>query len=247
MQFNMDKWVQLNNHVAGRDKIARFVQYASRAVWDTLEKKDLSPALTDNFKTLEYILSTFRKLLRFGKCLDVFYASLRTIHYPDLAIRVTLTLGKLSQALFLLADHFMWLARTGLFKSINTKKWSKFANKYWLLSIIMNLCRDVYEIYRLLDLHKASVKSGISRCNAVPMRLNSPRELSRIALHSYAMILGHKDVFVDTVKNVCDFFIPLTALGYTNMSPRTIGLLGAISSLAGLYALIEPKAKLTPA
>uniref|UniRef100_A0A1L8ECG2 Putative peroxisomal bioproteinsis protein peroxin n=1 Tax=Haematobia irritans TaxID=7368 RepID=A0A1L8ECG2_HAEIR len=243
--MNMDKWVQLNNQAAGRDKIARLIQYASRALWDSLEAADHSPAMVENFKSLEYILSTFRKLLRFGKCLDVFYASLRTIHYPDLAIRVTLTTSKLSQALFLFADHFLWLARTGLFKSIDAKKWGQYANKYWLLSIIMNLCRDVYEIFRLMDLHKASVRSGISR--NIPCRIRSTKDLSRLALQSYAMVLGHKDVFVDTLKNACDFFIPLTALGYTKLTPRTIGMLGAISSIAGLIALLEPTAKLTPA
>lgn len=185
-------------------------------------------------------------MLRFGKCLDVFYASLRTIHYPDLAVRITLTMGKLSQALFLFADHFLWLARTGLFKSIDTRKWGKYANKYWLLSIIMNLCRDVYEIFRVMDLHKASVRSGISRSTVVPCRITSPKDFRRLALYSYGLVLGHKDVFVDTVKNVCDFFIPLTALGYTKLTPRTIGLLGTISSLAGLIAMLEPSAKLTP-
>lgn len=143
------------------------------------------------------------------------------------------------------ADHFLWLARTGLFKSIDAKKWGKYANKYWLLSIIMNLCRDVYEIFRLLDLHKASVRSGISR--SIPCRIKSPKDFSRLALQSYALVLGHKDIFVDTVKNVCDFFIPLTALGYTKLTPRTIGVLGAISSVAGLIAMVVPAAKLTPA
>ncbi|KAM7345046.1 peroxisomal biogenesis factor 11ab [Cochliomyia hominivorax] len=242
--MNMDKWVQLNNQAAGRDKIARLIQYASRALWDSLESADMRPGMVEDFKSLEYILSTFRKLLRFGKCLDVFYTSLRTIHYPDLVIRVTLTMGKISQALFLFADHFLWLARTGLFKSIDAKKWGKYANKYWLLSIIMNLCRDMYEIFRLMDLHRASVKSGISR--SIPIRINSLKDFSRLALHSYGLVLGHKDVVVDTVKNICDFFIPLTALGYTKLTPRTIGILGAISSIAGLIALTEPTAKLTP-
>lgn len=187
---------------------------------------------------------SFILVLRFGKCLDVFKASLRTIHYPDLAIRVTLTMGKISQALFLFADHFLWLARTGLFKSIDAKKWGKYANKYWLLSVIMNLCRDVYEIFRLMDLYKASSKSGI--CRSIPVRIHSPKDFSCLALYSYGLVLSHKDVFVDTIKNLCDFFIPLTALGYTKLTPRTIGILGAISSMAGLIALIEPTAKLTP-
>ncbi|XP_054738360.1 peroxisomal membrane protein 11B [Anastrepha obliqua] len=246
--MNLDKWVQLNSQTAGRDKVARLVQYTSRALWDLLESADMSPALADSFKTVEYILSTFRKLLRFGRCVDIFYSSLRTIHYPDLTIRVTLTLSKLSQSLFLLADHFMWLARTGLFKDINSKRWGEFANKYWLLSIIMNLCRDVYEIFRLLDLRRASIKSGITRVSDSnsPLRVSSLRDFNRLALHSFALILIHKDVAVDTIKNLCDLFIPLTGLGYTKLSPRTIGLLGAISSAAGLWALLEPTAKLTP-
>lgn len=53
--------MQLNNQAGGRDKIARLIQYASRAMWDSLEAANSSPALVDNFKTIEYILSTFRK------------------------------------------------------------------------------------------------------------------------------------------------------------------------------------------
>lgn len=184
-------------------------------------------------------------VLRFGKGLDVFYASLRTIHYPDLTIRVTLTMSKISQAIFLLADHLLWLARTGL-TTVNAKRWSEVANKYWLFSIIMNLCRDFYEIMRVADLHKASCRGGITRCKIQPS-INSPADVKRLALQSYALMLGHKDIFVDTLKNMCDVFIPLTALGYTSLTPRTIGLLGAVSSAAGLWALLEPTAKLTPA
>lgn len=129
---------------------------------------------------------------------------------------------------------------------MNAKRWSNIANKYWLFSIIMNLCRDSYEILRVLDLHRSCSKSGISRCR-IPASINSPEDFKRLALQSYVLMQGHKDIVVDTVKNACDFFIPLTALGYTSLTPRTIGLLGAISSLAGLWALLEPRAKLTPA
>lgn len=59
--FNMDKLVQLNNQAAGRDKIARLIQYSSRALWDALEKTHTNPNLVHQFKTIEYILSTFRK------------------------------------------------------------------------------------------------------------------------------------------------------------------------------------------
>lgn len=243
----METWIRINSETVGRDKIARLIQYLSRAIWDSLEQNELSPIVVDQFKTLEYILSSFRKLLRFGKCLDAFYSSLKSFHYPDVAIRITLTMGKLSQSLFLLADHIIWLSRTGLFKNINPKKWGKIANKYWLLSIVMNLARDLYEIHRLIDLRSSCARSGITRGNTIPLSITSTRDLSRLALHSYSIVLGHKDVAVDTVKNVCDLFIPLTALGYTRLSAKTIGILGVLSSAAGLIALVQPKAKLLPA
>ena len=37
------------------------IQYASRALWDSLESADMRPGMVEDFKSLEYILSTFRK------------------------------------------------------------------------------------------------------------------------------------------------------------------------------------------
>lgn len=186
-------------------------------------------------------------VLRFGRCLDVFYGSLKSIHHHDYTLRITLTLSKLCQALYLFADHFLWLARAGLLSEINLRKWTRHANKYWLLSVIMNLCRDFYEIMNLWDLHRTACRSDLRAQPSPVVSIRSPRDFARLALHSYSLMLDHKDVLVDTVKNTCDLFIPLTALGFTNLTPRTIGMLGAISSVAGIMALVTPSAKLLPA
>ncbi|KAG4077060.1 hypothetical protein HA402_016047 [Bradysia odoriphaga] len=110
----MESLIKLNGQLSGRDKLARLVQYSCRTLWDCLQG-DSNIELIDKIKTLEYILSSFRKLLRFGKCADVLYASLKTIHNPDVTLRLTLTLSKISQAIFLFADHIIWLSahRTG--------------------------------------------------------------------------------------------------------------------------------------
>lgn len=205
--------------------------------------------------------------MRFGKCLEVFYSSLKTIHYPDLMIRFTLTFSKLAQTLFLLSDHMLWLSRTGLFRSINSKKWTQLSNKYWLLAIIMNLSRDVYEIMQLIDIHYTSTKnkstiittslsrattsitSSITRLNLSNISSISyltRHDINRLTLYSYSLLYAHRDIVIDTVKNFCDVFIPLTALGYTNLTPRTIGILGVISSIAGLITILEPSTKLMP-
>lgn len=182
-------------------------------------------------------------MLRLGKCVDVFYGALSSVHNPDVTLRLTLTLSKISSALFLFADHILWFARTGLFKRINVKKWTDLASKYWFLSIVMNLVRDLYEISRIINSDYDRIKSaGSAVCG-----IRSLTDLSHASLKTYACLITHKAVVLDTVKNTCDFFIPLTALGHTKLTPRTIGILGVISTIAGAIAVAQPSAKLIPA
>lgn len=196
----------------------------------------------------------FPAVLRFGKCIDLLYAAQKSIHHTNIPLRVTITLSKVAQALYLYADHIIWLSRSGLTKATDAKKWNDEANKYWFIAITMNLCRDLYEISRLID---RTLKSDR---NAAKQTLHrwlfdtdrniatlSKQDLARTSMHVYGFLYEHRDIFVDTTKNLCDVFIPLTALGYTSLKPRTVGLLGMISSVAALYCLIQPTAKLLPA
>lgn len=195
----------------------------------------------------------FFAVLRFGKCIDVLYAAQRTIHHTNITLRLTLTLSKIATALYLYADHIIWLSRTGLTKSIDAKKWNDTANKYWFVSIVMNLCRDFYELSRLID---RTINSGNGRTKQTlyrwmfdtnsHMTALSKQDMRKISLELYAYIYENRAIFIDTTKNLCDVFIPLTALGYTKLKPRTVGLLGVVSSIAAIIVLLQPAAKLQP-
>lgn len=118
----------------------------------------------------------------------------------------------------------------------------------------MNLCRDLYELSKLIDRtlknDKGMAKQSMQRWlfdtdrNIATL---SREDLSRTSMRLCAFVYEHRDIFIDTTKNLCDMFIPLTALGHTSLKPRTIGILGMISSMAALYVLIQPSAKLMPA
>lgn len=201
---------------------------------------------SDNFILFYFSLP----VLRFGKCIDVIYAAQRTIHHSNVTLRLTLTLSKIAQALFLYADHIIWLSRTGLVKSIDAKKWNDTANKYWFVSIVMNLCRDLYELSQLIDRTlngrtKQTFYSWLFHTNANISTLTK-RDLSKASLQVYSYMYENRDIFIDTTKNLCDVFIPLTALGYTKLKPRTVGILGVISSIAAIYVILQPSAKLQP-
>jgi len=232
----METLIKLNNQTAGRDKIARLVQYLSRLLWYRFEQQNKHGV--HGLKNLEYQLSTFRKLLRLGRCVDSLYATLAILRHPNPTVRFTITLSKISNALFLLADHFLWLGRADLC-SVNTSKWSRISNKYWLYSITLNLVRDFYEIMQILKAESGRIipKAGCKNLN----------DIFKSSGRAVMCIQENRAVTVDTVKNCCDFFIPLTALGHVKLSPGTVGLLGVISSIAGIVALVEPLAKLSPA
>ncbi|XP_015605281.1 peroxisomal membrane protein 11B isoform X2 [Cephus cinctus] len=232
----MDTVIKINNQTIGRDKIIRLLQYGSRACWYYAQNGHSSTHSIDVLKSLEYTFSSFRKLLRMGTFLDSLYSALKIMKYPDLIVRVTLTMSKISNALFLLADHIIWIGRAGVFQ-VNIEKWSNVANRYWLMTIIMNLVRDVYEIVQIIE------RKSMSSRNRTSLTLQN-----NILQQCYYILRveDHKDVLVDFVKNGCDLFIPLTALGYTRLSPGVIGLLGFISSAVGLYSLVYPMTKLSP-
>ncbi|EZA57708.1 hypothetical protein DMN91_002975 [Ooceraea biroi] len=219
----MDIVIKVNELTTGRDKIIRLLQYASRTYWYYAQNSNRTKYSAEILRSLEFTFSSFRKLLRLGRCVDSLYSATKVLKHPDLILRTTLVSAKLANALYLLSDHFIWMGRVGIFK-VNLDKWNKAANKYWLVNIIMNIMRDVYEIIKIMQ-YKGTV-------------LRQQRTVS--------CLKDHKDVVMDTVKNACDLFIPLTALGITRCTPGTVGLLGVISSFIGLYTIVNPDYKLYP-
>ncbi|XP_065167105.1 peroxisomal membrane protein 11B [Atheta coriaria] len=230
----MEVLIKLNTQTAGRDKIARLLQYLSRLLWHRLKQSHCGGV--DNLKNLEYQLSTFRKLLRFGRFADSLYTTLPLFQHHNTTIKLTVILSKIANALFLFADHILWMGRSDVM-SVNTDKWAKISNKYWLYSITMNLVRDFYEIRMILKHNQSKIYTD---------RVCSVQECLTVCKRAFDCVQHDKAVMIDTVKNVCDFFIPLNALGHVKLSPGTVGLLGVISSIAGLIVLMEPHKKLSP-
>ncbi|XP_033337924.2 peroxisomal biogenesis factor 11ab [Megalopta genalis] len=231
----MEKIIKLNEQTAGRDRLVRLLQYGSRTYWYYAQNIGVTQHSAEVIRSLEYTLSSFRKLLRLGRCLDSIHAGLKIMKHPDTVLRVILVASKIANALFLFTDHIIWIGRVGLHK-VNIEKWTKTSNKCWLLSIIMNLIRDIHEIVKILG-HEG--KNAF--LNTSKISLNTWKQYEM-----FIPIRNHKEVVMDTVKNGCDLLIPLTALGYTKLTPGTIGLCGVISSLVGLYTIVYPLYKLTP-
>lgn len=168
------------------------------------------------------------------------YSALHTINLPDPVVRATLTMSRITSSLFLFADNVLWLQNVGLV-NVDRTKWVRISSKFWLYSILMNLIRDAYEINRILaeDRRKRA-------CYGIPLgsSLNTEAFPELVAIKKWVM--ANKSVSVDTLKNVCDMWIPLAALGHVHLSPTTVGFLGTISSAAAVLQIIDFSARLSP-
>ncbi|XP_034170819.1 peroxisomal biogenesis factor 11ab isoform X2 [Osmia lignaria lignaria] len=73
----MDIVLKLNEQTVGRDKIIRLLQYGSRAYWYYAQNTRSTQHSAEVLRSLEYTFSSFRKLLRLGRCLDSLYSALK--------------------------------------------------------------------------------------------------------------------------------------------------------------------------
>lgn len=132
----------------------------------------------------------------------------------------------------MLADHVTWFTKLGLIKTDSTK-WSHRAFKFWLISIIFNLVRDLYELCNIYINERYRKKTSNGS--------NSSISTFKRALKS------HPEVVVDFLKNSADVIIPLAALGYCQCANKGItGLLGVVSSLSAICTIVAPSLKLSP-
>lgn len=130
-------------------------------------------------------------------------------------------------------------------KNIDTPKWNLRSNRYWLLSLIMTIIRDIYEINRVISTF--TMHKNLSACIVSSfVSIRTSKDVTACISSVTEFMFTYKHLTIDLVKNVCDLFIPLNSLGYVKLKPRMIGLLGVISSLMGLIVILNPNCKLLP-
>ncbi|KAK3602511.1 hypothetical protein CHS0354_029324 [Potamilus streckersoni] len=239
--------IKFNAQTNGRERICRLLQYISRFLLGYLEGRHNAADILEKLKKLEYMFSMTRKLLRFGKSLDFLQGALKTIHLEDYVLRMTLTLSKINQAFYLLIDHFIWAHNVGVVK-LNKQKWTDLSARFYIATLILNLVRDIYDIFCVIcqevKIYQARIKrsqyvNGDSNHSMVTQNQTKGKVVLRV-------FNENKPLFLDFIKNAADIPIPACTLGYLKLSQQTEGLLGVISSVIGVATVWNPLLKLVP-
>lgn len=183
--------------------------------------------------------------------------ALNTIHLQDHFYRYVLTFCNLNQACYLILDNLLWLNSINVIKIKNKAGYSKWCNKFWLFSSILYLARDFHDLVELVNLVNERIKKQSDPLNKYRLDENSGAYTSTSktaksadklkALEILRLILSNKKnqpLLLDTVKNTADIFLPLSSLGFIELSPGIQGLLGLISSLLSLLFVWDSTWKL---
>ena len=160
------------------------------------------------------------------------------MHLLDPFLRITLTINHLNRAGFLLIDHYLWLGKVG-WKKVD-QKWEFQSARFYLATIMLSILRDLYALHMtMVQLANARIKDnkGGRQSSAVV----APVQEIRNAL------VTNVPATVDLVKNLFDFVIPATKLGYIpGKHNGVLGFCGLMSSVIGAYQVARPEIKLKP-
>ncbi|KAK0153331.1 Peroxisomal membrane protein 11A [Merluccius polli] len=235
----MDTFVKFSNQSQGRDRIFRATQYACAL---------LKYLLRNNAEKKK--LLTKLQMLRLGNTVSAIETAKRTIHLADPVLNLCLTMANINRALYFLCDNVLWARSLGLIRDIDTERWSRNASRFYFATLVLNLTRDVYEISQLVA-QRARDKNTQERMR---QHLNDNHQVAEVIvpqLDAFLFLLqesfrANPAVALDTLKNICDLFIPMNHLGIYKTNGGVVGFCGLMSSLLGIVTLLHPSLKIKP-
>lgn len=236
----MDSWVRFNAQSQAKERVFRAAQYACTLLGYSLHRAGSAEKLRLTVSQLEAHMSLTRKLLRLGNSAEALEAAKRSIHLKDSVLRLCLTLSHLNRAMYFACDNLLWAGKTGLLPQLDQRKWSQRSFRYYLLALILNLVRDVYELRLLMECEARSRGTRVEEPHTAPSGAASQLQLLLSVLHHNPPLL------LELVKNSCDLFVPLDRLGLYSTGPGWVGACGLTSSVLSILTIVHPWLKLKP-
>ncbi|XP_026086678.1 peroxisomal membrane protein 11A-like [Carassius auratus] len=246
----METFISFTNQSQGRDRLFRATQYACALLKYLLRNEAKRKDLVKKLQFLESNMSSGRKLFRLGNTVNSIHAVKSTLNISDPVLRFCLSFANLNRALYFICDNILWARSIGLIRDIDKERWSLNSTRFYFLSLVMNLTRDVYVIIQLM------VQKSRDRHyqRKIDQHLNESPDVACVIvpqLDAFLFLLldslrNEPSVALDTLKNVCDLFIPLDKLGIYQTNAGVVGFCGLISSLLGILSVLRPSLKIKP-
>lgn len=133
---------------------------------------------------------------------------------------------------------------------MDKEKWNKLSSQFWLVTLVLGIIRDIYEIYNIfsheLRVHNARIAQR--KCFNGESDKNSHRHDSVLSTRQFVWrtLKDNQALVLDLVKNLADLVLPLESLGHVTASPGVQGLMGTLSSAIGIITTWNPLLRVVP-
>jgi peroxin-11B len=222
----------------GRDKLV--VQYLSRFLaWYTL-RTNSPQATVAQWAKLKANLGLVRKAMRIGKFVEHFRAAANAYDAKTLdpVIRFCTTGRQLGYGAYMLTDTLTYLDASGVRPSAMAKRMQVQAYKAWMTGLCFSVLNGVYTIYKSTSEEAAQTDKAVAAEKTVEVK-KLQRYVFDPACWKTTLLTPYSErsaAQTQLVSDLCDLFIPVSALGFINVDDGVVGLAGAVSSLIGLMA-----------
>jgi peroxin-11B len=225
----LDSLVKLLAQTAGKDKIAKLLQYGGKFInaWAAARAK---VDLAAKAKKIEGAASAARKVFRLGNELaevQKIRALLKTspIGNPLAALSLTRSVGMYWYWVF---DHLVWAANIGLAK-LDATKYAYYGSLAWCVGLISTILIDLQALK--INTHKEKALQ-VEQWNA-----GAKDGRAAVSLEMKGLKAKKNEILLNCVKNLADLFICVNLLKLVEFSQGKVGVLGLISGAIGTYQL----------
>jgi hypothetical protein len=206
----------------GRDKIGKLLQYGAKLMGGLVESGNLDPELNKNLQAFEGSLSAGRRYTRFWRYFAGYISFLEFLNKKTKSLEDILdAISKFSYATYFLYDNIFWASSlkilpesTGVFSNSLSETYSLRSNKFWLVAVLFEILLETTNLLGLIEMSQNKRKSEDEK----------------------KIIIEKKNTkILKLVSCLCDFGCALSASKYWNASRTTLGLLGTVASIIGVY------------
>jgi len=232
----LDSLVKFLGQTAGKDKIAKLLQYGGKLLNALLAAQHAE--IAGKAKKIESAASAARKVFRLGNELaelQKIRTLLKTSGTNLLANPLTLlSLARgVGMYFYWTFDHLVWAANTGLAK-LDGPKYAYYGAVAWCVGLISTLLIDLHALNRTLNTQRSLQLEQWSSTGAT-------KEGKSIVSQQMRDTLAKKnEILLNCVKNVADLGVAMYLTKVVDLSQGKVGFLGVISALIGAYQLYPP-------
>jgi peroxin-11B len=233
--LQIEKTFKFLSTTTGRDRVNRFVQFFAKFLALQFKEGGLSKETIEKLTRLSSHVALCRKLMRLGRPLEFYNASIKALPTKDSILRYTTVSKNSFMGLWLLFDSMAWAHGVGLtvFTKEKLQQIQRTGNKCWLIALISGVLNSAYKLRINRIKNEMEVKA-----------LKQDKVKGVVDEGVLKSLKGLKkekdDLLFALTQDTLDMSIPSSALEYlTFVSPSLVALFASTTSIMGAHTFYK--------